>query len=106
VHLGDAAAAEFKKLLAEKLAPLVSAERSAPLPPALQGWRSAEALLQDDRRFGALPRSDRWAVCCCRYPVCWSPSCTRRRQELLLWQRQRGLCVGSEESVGCPFHVR
>lgn len=59
VHLGDAAAAEFRKLLADKLAGLVPAERSAPLPSALQSWRSAEALLQDDRRFGALPRSGR-----------------------------------------------
>jgi hypothetical protein len=59
VHLGDAAAAEFRKLLADKLAALVPAERSAPLPPALQSWRTAEALLQDDRRFGALPRSGR-----------------------------------------------
>ena len=59
VHLGDAAATEFRKLLADKLAGLVPAERSAPLPPALQSWRTAEALLQDDRRFGALPRSGR-----------------------------------------------
>lgn len=59
VHLGDAAAAEFRKLLADKLAALVPADRAAPLPPALQSWRTAEALLQDDRRFGALPRSGR-----------------------------------------------
>lgn len=62
MHLGDAAAVEFRKLLADKLAGLVPAERSAPLPPALQSWRSAEALLQDDRRFGALPRSGRWVL--------------------------------------------
>lgn len=59
VHLGDTAAADFKRLLADKLGPLVPGDRAAPLPPALQGWRAAEALLQDDRRFSAMPRSDR-----------------------------------------------
>jgi hypothetical protein len=70
VHLGDAAAAEFCKLLADKLAALVPAERSAPLPPALQSWRTAEALLQDDRRFGALPRSGRQVSSFYQAPCC------------------------------------
>lgn len=62
MHLGEAAATEFKKLLAEKLGSLCPADKEAPLPPALQGWRSAETLLQDDRRFGALHRSDRYST--------------------------------------------